>query len=343
MSTRDRFLALCVVFLWGLNFVAIHFSLEHFPPFFLAALRFAVMAIPVILFVRFPKVRLKWFLVYVAGFGTVQFMFLFLAMSLGMPAGLASLVLQTSAPFTVVLGVLFLRERMTVAQVVGLIVAVGGMGLIAVDRATGSDIGLASLVPIGLTILGGLSWAIGNIGGRLAQPDDSFRMTMWMAVVATPPLYLASLIIEGPSAGFDALMTIGTETGLRALGGLVYLAALGTLVGAGLWTVLLSRNDASRVSPMSLLVPVVGISASFAFLGEVPTVGEIVGAVIVVGGCAVGVMARPRSRRRQRVGAEAASTKPPTTTTATTSTATTNTDSAADVDLACAATAARDR
>ncbi len=87
------------------------------------------MAIPVALFVRFPKVRLKWFLVYVAGFGTVQFMFLFLAMTLGMPAGLASLVLQTSAPFTVILGgVLFLRERMTFAQVVGLLVAVGGMG-----------------------------------------------------------------------------------------------------------------------------------------------------------------------------------------------------------------------
>ncbi|MCR8898655.1 EamA family transporter [Gordonia sp. GONU] len=308
MSTRDRLLALGVVFLWGLNFVAIHVSLEHFPPFFLAALRFAVMAIPVALFVRFPKVRLKWFLVYVAGFGTVQFMFLFLAMTLDMPAGLASLVLQTSAPFTVILGVLFLRERMTFAQVVGLLVAVGGMGLIAVDRATGSDIGVAALLPIGLTILGGLSWAIGNIGGRLAQPDDSLRMTLWMAVVATPPLYLASLIIEGPAAGFDSLMTIGTETGLRALGGLVYLSVFGTLVGAGLWTMLLSRNDASRVSPMSLLVPVVGISASFAFLGEVPTIGEILGAVIVVSGCAVGVMARPRSRRRHRAPAEATST-----------------------------------
>lgn len=300
MSSRDRLLALGVVFLWGLNFVAIHLALEHFPPLFLAALRFAVMALPVIAFVRFPKVRLKWFLLYVAGFGTVQFICLFLAMDLGMPAGLASLVLQTSAPFTVVLGVLFLRERMTLLQVLGLLVAVAGMGVIAWDRATGSGIGAAALIPIGLTVLGGLSWAIGNIGGRLAQPDDSFRMTLWMAVVAGPPLYVVSLIVEGPTAGIDALMTIGTETGLRALGGLIYLAVLGTLVGAGLWTLLLSRNDASRVSPMSLLVPVVGISASFVFLDEVPTVGEIIGATVVVVGCAVGVMARPRSRPRVR-------------------------------------------
>lgn len=85
MSSRDRLLALGVVFLWGLNFVAIHLALEHFPPLFLAALRFAVMALPVIAFVRFPKVRLTWFLLYVAGFGTVQFICLFLAMDLGMP------------------------------------------------------------------------------------------------------------------------------------------------------------------------------------------------------------------------------------------------------------------
>ncbi|WP_238422821.1 EamA family transporter [Gordonia sp. 'Campus'] len=308
MSTRDRLLALFVVFLWGLNFIAIRLGLDHFPPFFLAALRFAVMAIPVMVFVRFPKVRVKWFLLYATGFGTVQFMMLFLAMELGMPTGLASLVLQTSAPFTVVLGVLFLRERMTAAQVIGLLIAVGGMALIAVDRVHGTDLGVAALLPIGLTVLGGLSWAAGNIGGRLARPDDSLRMTLWMAVVATPPLYLASLVIEGPAAGIESLKTLNTETGWLALGGLAYLAIFGTVIGAGLWTTLLGRNDASRVSPMSLLVPVVGISAAFVFLGEVPTVGEIVGAVIVVAGCAAGVMARPRSsaRRREPVSPQAA-------------------------------------
>ncbi|NED70510.1 amino acid transporter, partial [Streptomyces sp. SID10244] len=98
-----------VIVLWGVNFIAIHLSLDHFPPFFCAALRFAVMAVPVVLFVRFPTVRVRWFLLYAVGFGILQFAFLFLAMNMGMPTGLASLVLQTSAPFTVLLGVLFLR------------------------------------------------------------------------------------------------------------------------------------------------------------------------------------------------------------------------------------------
>ena len=105
MSSRDRVLGLTVVLLWGFNFIAIRLGLNHFPPFFFAALRFAVMAVPVMLFVRFPRVRIRWFLLYAIGFGTLQFAFLFLAMELGMPTGLASLVLQTSAPFTVLLGV----------------------------------------------------------------------------------------------------------------------------------------------------------------------------------------------------------------------------------------------
>ena len=95
MSTRDRLLGLTVVVLWGLNFLAIRVGLDHFPPFFFAALRFLVIAVPVVLFVPRPKVPLKWLLLYGFGFGFLQFAFLFAAMAAGMPTGLASLVLRS--------------------------------------------------------------------------------------------------------------------------------------------------------------------------------------------------------------------------------------------------------
>lgn len=300
MTNRDRLLGLAVVAMWGFNFIAIRLSLDHFPPFFCAALRFTVMAVPVMLFVRFPKVRMTWFLVYAIGFGVLQFAFLFLAMHLGMPTGLASLVLQTSAPFTVVLGVLFLRERMTPLQIVGIAVAVGGMVLIGVDRATHSGMGLAAAGPMLLTVLGGLGWAIGNIGSRLARPDDALRMTLWMSVVPPIPFLILSVIIDGPTAGIGSLTTLGTHSGMLALVGLAYTVLLGTVAGSSLWTHLISRYEASRVAPLSLLVPVVGITASWALLGEEPSVIEIVGAVIVIAGCAAGVLAAPRNRPRIR-------------------------------------------
>src|SRR3954471_3338256 len=103
MPARNRLLAALVAVLWGLNFPAIHLSLEQFPPFFLVALRFALLAVPTLLVVPRPGVPWRWVLGYGAGFGVLQFLFLYLAMERGMPSGLASLVLQSSAPFTVVL------------------------------------------------------------------------------------------------------------------------------------------------------------------------------------------------------------------------------------------------
>jgi O-acetylserine/cysteine efflux transporter len=287
MSIRDRMLALTVVVLWGLNFLAIHAGLEHFPPLFFAALRFGVMAVPVILFVPRPQVPLRWFLLYGVGFGTIQFAFLFLAMDQGMPTGLASLVLQSSAPFTVVLCVLLLGEKMSLRQTVGITVAVGGMVVIGVDRAAhGAS---AGLIPVILTLVAGLGWAFGNIGSRLARPRNALYMALWLSVVPPIPLYALSLAVEGPSAGFESITTLGSRTGLIALGGLAYVVVLGTIAGAGLWAYLMTRHPASRVAPFSLLVPVVGITAAWLILGETPTGWELFGGAVVIIGCFAGV------------------------------------------------------
>ncbi|MEV0947302.1 EamA family transporter [Rhodococcus sp. NPDC049939] len=281
MTSRHRLLGLTVVVLWGLNFLAIRVSLDHFPPFFFAALRFAVIAIPVLLFVPRPQVPVKWLLVYGLGFGIGQFAFLFWAMDSGMPTGLASLVLQSSAPFTVVLGAILLREQLRVTQVCGLLVAMCGMVLIGWDRAQ-----TAALAPVVLTLLAGLSWALGNLGSRKAASDQPMRLMLWMCVIPPLPLLAVSFAVEGPSAGWDSLTSAFDGTGPLALLGLSYVVILGTLVGSGLWTALLSRYPAGMVAPFSLLVPIVGIGASWLVLREEPSVLSLVGGAIVIAGAA---------------------------------------------------------
>ncbi|WP_060711668.1 DUF222 domain-containing protein [Pseudonocardia sp. HH130629-09] len=87
MTVRDRLLVVAV--LWDANFIAIHVGLEHFRPLFLAGLRMLVLAVPTALLVPRPRVPLRWLAGYGLGFGTVQFLFLFLGMYAGMPTGLA--------------------------------------------------------------------------------------------------------------------------------------------------------------------------------------------------------------------------------------------------------------
>ncbi|WP_020669629.1 EamA family transporter [Amycolatopsis nigrescens] len=287
MSPRDRLLAVFVAVLWGANFLAIHVTLDHFPPLFVAAIRFALVAVPTVLFVPWPKVKARWLIGYGLGYGTLQFAFLFVAMDIGMPTGLASLVLQASAPFTVLLGAGLLRERVSPRQWLGIGIAVAGMLVITWRQAE-----YAALLPVALTLLGALSWALGNLSSRQARPANSLHFTLWMCAVPPLPLFALSLVTEGPASQWHALATIGSESGLNALLGLGYVVLFGTIAAPWMWTSLMRRNPAGVVAPFSLLVPVVGMTTAFVALDERPALVEIVAGVVVIGGVLLGSLRR---------------------------------------------------
>lgn len=268
-----------VAALWGFNFLAIHLSLAQFPPFFLVALRFALIAIPTIALVPKPDVPLRWLIGYGIGFGTLQFLFLYWAMAAGMPAGLASLVLQASAPMTVLLGATLLREKLQRSQVVGIVLAAAGLAVIGAQQ-----FGTAALGPFLLTLCGALGWAFGNVSSRLARPSHPMRLMMWMSVVPPLPMLALSLALEGRQAIGTSFATLATPTGVWALVGLAYTVLIATLIGSGIWTALLARHPSSRVAPFSMLVPVVGLSTAWLVLGEALSGPEVVGGAVVVAG-----------------------------------------------------------
>jgi O-acetylserine/cysteine efflux transporter len=279
VPARHVALACLVAVLWGVNFLAIHASLEQFPPIFLVALRFAVLAVPTLLFVPWPDVPVRWVVGYGLGFGVVQFLGLYLGMAAGFPTGLASLALQASGPFTVVLGALFLRESLTRRRVSGIAVAVAGLALGGVSRG-GAD----GWWPFALVLLGALGWAFGNLATRKAAAEKPVRLICWMTVVPPVPMLALSLVVEGPAEIGDAWSTAATAAAVPAWLGLLYTVVLGTLVGSGIWVWLMKRHPAGVVAPFSMLVPVVGIATAALVLHERPTWLEAVGGLLVVGG-----------------------------------------------------------
>ncbi|WP_144761657.1 EamA family transporter [Curtobacterium sp. 9128] len=279
MLARDRVLALLVAVVWGLNFPATALALEHFPPFLLAAVRFTLLAVPTLLFVPRPRIPFGRLVLVGVGLGILQFAFLYLGMAAGMPSGLASLVLQASAPFTVVLAGVFLRERLTGRQVVGVGIAVCALAAIAVHRAQA-----AALLPVVLTLCGALGWAIGNVATRRAGATNPLHLTLWWSVVPPVPMAVLALTVEGPTRIETALGTAFTADALPADLGLLYIVLVATLVGYGIWSRLLATYPSSTVAPFSMLVPVVGVLASWAAFGEVPDVVEVLAGAVVVGG-----------------------------------------------------------
>jgi O-acetylserine/cysteine efflux transporter len=290
---RDRLLACLVAVCWGVNFPATALALEHFPPLFMVAVRFSLVALPALLLVPRPPVPLRWLIGVGLGIGILQFAFLYLGMAAGMPSGLASLVLQASAPFTVLLAGVWLHERLSARQFAGVALAVVGLGVIAVHRAQ-----TAAWVPVVLTLCGALGWALGNVCSRKAQAPNALHLTLWTAVVPPVPMLAIALVVEGPGRIGRSLSGAFTVEALPAVLGLLYVVLIATLVGYSLWNGLLSRHPSNVVAPFSMLVPVVGVSASWLAFGEVLDPIELLAGALVV----FGVLFASRPPRRAGAG-----------------------------------------
>jgi O-acetylserine/cysteine efflux transporter len=280
MSPKDLLLALVVVVAWGINFVVIKVGLHGVPPMLLGALRFLLAAVPAVFFVKRPQLPLRWLFAYGATISFGQFAFLFTAMFVGMPAGLASLVLQAQAFFTLLFAVMFLHERLRVQNVAGLLVAAAGLALIGMQG--GHSMTIAGFV---LTLCAAVSWALGNIVTKKVGKVDLVGLVVWASLIPPVPFFVLSYYLEGPQRISAALTGIGAAS----IFAIVYLAFIATLLGYGLWSRLLSRYPASQVAPFSLLVPIVGLASASLFLDEHLSQAQIAGAALVMAGLAVNV------------------------------------------------------
>lgn len=286
LSKTDWAQALLVVLIWGLNFVVMKWGLASLSPLLLCALRFIAASLPLLLFVRKPA-SLSWGVLAAYGLvqGAGQFGLLFTGMKLGMPAGMASVVLQTQAFITLLLAAVFLQERPRPWQWWGLGVAISG--LVAIGSAHGDSVHDMTLAGFLLTVGAAAMWAASNLITRHAArsgPYEPVPFIVWSSLFPVLPLLGLSLVLEG---GADAMAAQLQAIGWRELGVVAYLAGLSTLVGYGLWTRLLQRYPASTVAPLSLMVPVVGLLSALLLLGERPTAWQWLGTLAVLLGMVI--------------------------------------------------------
>ena len=297
MTHKDGLLALLVVVVWGLNFVVIKVGLHNMPPLMLAGLRFLLVAFPALFFVARPKIPFRLLLGYGLTISFGQFAFLFCAINFGMPAGLASLVLQAQAFFTIILGALVFGERLQGKQLVGIALAVVGVLVLAEASLNGQHVALLGFL---LTLAAAFCWASGNIFNKKIMQLETrpavMSLVVWSALIPIVPFMVASYLLDGPTVMLHSLVTLDLTTILS----LIYLAFVATIVGYGIWGALLGRYETWRVAPLSLLVPVVGIASAALLLDEKLGALQLVGALLVMAGLYINVFGL-RLRRATRV------------------------------------------
>lgn len=291
MKPKHLLLALAVTALWGGNFVVIRIGLDSFPPLLLAALRFVLAALPVLFL---PRPDISWPRMIALGLAWFvgQFSLLFLGMAAGMPPGLASVVLQSQAFFTVIVAALALKERPSRRQGLGSLVALSGLALIGATAGTGG----VTVLGFAMLLAAALCWSFGNILMRGAGRADMLPLIAWLSLVPIAPLFGMSYVFEGPERIAFAL----THLNAAGVGSVLYLTVCATVIGYGGWGKLLKIYPASTVAPFSLLIPVFGIACAWIVMGETFGSLRLAGMALILAGLAVVVLPGPKAARLAR-------------------------------------------
>jgi drug/metabolite transporter (DMT)-like permease len=270
----DRILLLAVAVLWGANWVSVKFALQGFAIWPFRTMSFGGGAVVLMLAARLIGASLRVEkaadrlhlavagLLSVAGFGALS-AFAILHTSTGRTAICA----YTMPIWTTLLGRVVLGERLTASRIVSL--ALGGAGLVVLLwplAAAGMPIG--ALAAVGSAI----SWAAGTVYQK------------WARVTAHPLAIAVWQLVAGAGAAAIGMLFTGLgplTPGPLAVAGLVYTMVGGTAIAYLLWFEIVQRLPAGTAGLGTLLVPVVGVIASVALLGERPTSADLVGFALI--------------------------------------------------------------
>jgi O-acetylserine/cysteine efflux transporter len=293
MRPRDILLLVAIAAVWGFNFVPIRWALDAVPPFALAATRFFLASIPMVFFIRRPAAPIRLVVAYGLLIGVGQFGFIFLAISLGMSAGLTSLLAQLQVFFTIGLAAWLLGDKASLGQLAGALLAGAGIALLIWERLEGGA--TAPVLPLLMVVAAAGLWGVANIiarhVGRTYQVDG-FSLVVWSSLASPIPLALMSYFLEGGLAPLGKLATAGW----LAWASIFFIVIAATLWGFGTWNVMLRRYTAAAVTPFALLVPIAGFGSAALLLGEQFSALELLAGLIILAGLAVALWPRHRVR-----------------------------------------------
>ncbi|MET0377212.1 MAG: EamA family transporter [Rhizorhabdus sp.] len=281
LPLRHVLLALAVVVVWGTNFVVIRLALDELPPLLFATLRFFFALLPAAFFVRRPQVSWMSLAAYGVLIGFGQFGLLYIAMNGFISPGLASLVVQSQVFFTIGLAMIFSGERVRPFQIIALVLATVGIGII-IEHGDSS----ATPLGLGLVLVAAASWGAGNHIAKASGATNMLAFVIWASLFSIPPLLIGSLVMEGWPAIAGAI----TQAGPEAWAAVLWQSVGNTMFGYAAWGWLLARHPAAAITPMAMLVPVFGMGASALLLGEALPMWKLAAAALVIGGLALNVL-----------------------------------------------------
>ena len=290
MPIRDFILAISVPCLWGIGFVITKPGMEQLPPMLINGLRWSVTGLVLVWWFPIPKKFLKELLILSFIGCTLQYSLTFSGLNI-IDASSAVLFVQFEVPFGVLIAFLWLKERPSIKNLIGLLIAFTGL-IVLLGAPNLQDKYLGVI----LVLSGAFIWSLGQVFAKpISEKLNGIVITAWLGVLAGPQLILASQLIEGNvvsnirSADYQAWLIV------------LYLGLLMNVLGYSIWYYLLGIYPVNKILPIMLLLPVTGVVTAIMFLGERPDLKVFMGGIVILFGVGMILIGKIKNQRVKHI------------------------------------------
>lgn len=276
MKANHFLLILCINVAWGFNFVAAKTALDYFPPFLMLLLRFSLIFIVLLPFIKVPMEKLSKIVLIAFISGVLYFSLNFIGLKYSGELASASIATQMFVPFATILAVIFLKEKIGWKRIFAISIAFSGIIIVSFEPQV-----FENLYAFILIVFSSIPMAITVILMRKLKGVHPFQIQAWTGIVSIICYLLLTLIFE------ENQLRLILDAPILAMGGVIYAAFIASLVGHGALYYLLARYPVTVVNPLLLISPIFATLFGFIFLGDQLTYQILIGGSVSLVGITI--------------------------------------------------------
>lgn len=279
VSQRHHLQMMLINAVWGFNLVAIKVGVDRFPPVFLGFLRFLIVGLLVLPWLRIRRGEMRWLLIAAVFGGGLQFAVMYTGVALSRNMSSVAIAGQLGVPFATILSVLVLGERIRWRRSLGIALSFAGVVVLGFNPHV-----MESWQGFALIVLSAFIGAIGLVAIKRVRELNALELQAWLSWGSLPIFLWLSLLAEEEQ--FESLRNADL-TGAAAV---LYSALAASLFAHTAYFALVHRYPVSRVAPLTVMAPVFSVAFAVLFLGDLLDWRMIIGGVMTLTGVAVIVM-----------------------------------------------------
>ena len=285
MAPRHLALLILINVVWGFNFVAAKVGVDEISPLLFTAVRFSLLAVLLSPWLRWPTGQVLPVLGVAMFSGGLHFAIMFTALSLAADVAPVAIATQLTVPFSTILSVIFLHERIGWKRTAGIVLAFGGVMTMGFSPSA-----FLYVEALGLIVIAAFLFAIGMILMRGLRDVGGLQLQAWLALLSVPVLVPATLLFETDH------LAILEAASWQAWGAILYTAIGATIIGHTSMFFLLQRYPVTSIVPMTLLAPVLGAGFGVWLLDDTLNWQMVLGAVITMVGVGIIVLRNAKKK-----------------------------------------------